>query len=465
MLRSQDTLTVIAPIKPAQEPKLRQLLEEIQAAIQGGSAASARVPLGLMPSVHFARWTILEEVKVHGERGGLHPASLLFSTEYDGTREEHLQELINDGSRGALIDIYSQCEGFEAEGGPDTVRLRRYLEAHTVKPSVYFVGAIGRSVERIRLEAKIAGEIRDFADDTRLAGVDPIVAWRMVRDFATEHGYLGDNLAGKALVSRAQKRRQRAWLWIRVALIAVPGLALVYISQVRFSVFISLLFVGLASIVFLAFLLRLREDQNAAQLEAEEAATSTAESSVRDAQHAAKLERFEVSLQNQMTTVTLLKPGRLRQWLQRLVLVVVRLRAKYKFSEGLLSGVPTIHFAHWHLLEGKTRLLFISNYDGSWASYLEDFILHASRALTAIWSHSVDFPRTRFLVFDGATDGPRFKAFARRHQVPPVVWYCAYPELSLSEINRNTRLVAGLCNRKLGQAEHRALARDWLKEI
>jgi hypothetical protein len=456
---------VIAPIVPGQEPKLRQLLDDIQTAIRSGSPGSARIPLGRMSSVHFARWAILEEVSDPRQGAVVHPASLLFSTEYDGTLEEHLQELISDESTPALREIYSLCEGFDAEGGPDKVRLRRYLAAHTTAPSVYFVGAMGRSVGRIRREAEIARIVRDRAHSGGFTDDDPIVAWRCLEEFARARGFL-EGHHDVETISLTQMRARRAWFVMKCALVIVPVIALASISLVSLAVSVFLLLAATGSLVLLGFMLRLREDQDADKLEAEEAATSAAYQSLRDAQHEAELERFEdLPQQNQITTITLLKPGSLRQLLQRLVLVVVRIRAKYKFTEGLLSGVPTIHFAHWHLCDQRKRLLFISNYDGSWPGYLDDFIAHASLALTAIWSHSAGFPRSRFLVFDGATQGPRFKAFARRHQVAPIVWYCAYPELSITEINRNTRLVAGLCDKRLGQARYRARAREWLREV
>ena len=51
-------------------------------------------------------------------------------------------------------------------------------------------------------------------------------------------------------------------------------------------------------------------------------------------------------------------------------------------------------------------LLFLSNYGGSWESYLEDFITKAHSGLTGIWSNTVGFPKTSNL-FHGRRDGRR----------------------------------------------------------
>ena len=88
--------------------------------------------------------------------------------------------------------------------------------------------------------------------------------------------------------------------------------------------------------------------------------------------------------------------------------------------------------------------MFLSNFDGSWESYLGDFIDKAARGLTAVWSHTVNFPRTRLLVFQGAGDGPRFRQWARANQCRTEVWYSAYPELTMPAIDNNSAIREGL---------------------
>ena len=110
-------------------------------------------------------------------------------------------------------------------------------------------------------------------------------------------------------------------------------------------------------------------------------------------------------------------------------------------------GIPSIHFAHWHLIDGGRRLLFLSNYDGTWESYLGEFVDRAASGLTAVWSNTVGFPRTRFLALDGARNEQQFKAWVRSQQVPTDVWYAAYPRLSVLNVNNDTALRAGLSAR------------------
>lgn len=105
--------------------------------------------------------------------------------------------------------------------------------------------------------------------------------------------------------------------------------------------------------------------------------------------------------------------------------------------------------------------MFFSNYDGSWESYLGDFIDKAAAGLTAVWSNTLGFPRASYLVGQGATDEERFKSWTRAHQVPTQLWYSAYPELTMFNIQHNARLCAGLATRPATPDAMRA----WLSSL
>src|SRR4029453_13938250 len=107
------------------------------------------------------------------------------------------------------------------------------------------------------------------------------------------------------------------------------------------------------------------------------------------------------------------------------------------YRAGFLGSIGSIHFARWSMVPRNGDLLFLSNYGGSWESYLEDFITKAHTGLTGVWSNTVGFPRTSNLFQDGATDGERFKRWARRQQIPTGFWYSAYPALTTANIRAN----------------------------
>lgn len=113
-----------------------------------------------------------------------------------------------------------------------------------------------------------------------------------------------------------------------------------------------------------------------------------------------------------------MQAGLLRGLTLRIAFWVIGQMATKRFRPGFLGDISTIHYARWLRLPKTNKLLFFSNYGGSWESYLEDFITKASGGLTAAWSNTVGFPRTENLFFKGAVDGDRFKRWARRQQQP-----------------------------------------------
>src|SRR5690606_10575116 len=109
-------------------------------------------------------------------------------------------------------------------------------------------------------------------------------------------------------------------------------------------------------------------------------------------------------VQNQLTHLVEIKPGWFRSFTLKLVLNGIAYLVKISFNKGKLGGIPSIHFARWIIIDKGKRLLFFSNFDGSWENYLGDFVDKAAVGLTGVWSNTVEFPKTRFLLFKGARD-------------------------------------------------------------
>ena len=148
--------------------------------------------------------------------------------------------------------------------------------------------------------------------------------------------------------------------------------------------------------------------------------------------------------QNHMGSVVHIKPGVLRTILVRAALMGLGLILRIQARSGYLGSMRTIHFAHWALVSNGGRLMFFSNFDGSWESYLDDFIEKAHAGLTLAWTSGVGFPPTRFLVQGGATQGRKFKAWARHSMAPSLFWFSGYRVLSVNQIERQTRIADGL---------------------
>jgi deferrochelatase/peroxidase EfeB len=146
--------------------------------------------------------------------------------------------------------------------------------------------------------------------------------------------------------------------------------------------------------------------------------------------------------QNHMLTVSRLKPGILRCLTLRLAFIGVG-AAGYVNRLGFLGKNGVIHSARWMRLPCTDQLVFWSNYDGTWESYVADFIADAPEGVTGIWSNCIGFPRTRGIISAGATDGDRTVRWARRQQIPTPFWYAAYRNLSASRIRINSQIHEG----------------------
>lgn len=164
-------------------------------------------------------------------------------------------------------------------------------------------------------------------------------------------------------------------------------------------------------------------------------------------------------VQNHIIAVTPLKRGLARRLSLAFALWGIRQSLRW-FRTGFVVTMGTIHYARWFRVPGTRTLVFQSNYDGSWESYLEDFITRAHQGQTAAWSNGEGFPRSEWLINKGAHNGDRFKRWVRRQQVPTDFWYSRYPQLTTQEIRRNALVQDGLARARTDTA-----ARAWLDLI
>jgi hypothetical protein len=164
-------------------------------------------------------------------------------------------------------------------------------------------------------------------------------------------------------------------------------------------------------------------------------------------------------LSNSFTALGAVKPGRFRAGLVQVLLLAIAWACRHVFGRGHLGRVRTIHFAHWVFLDNKLRVLFASNYDGSHEAYMDDFINKVAWGLNLVFSNGFGWPRTAWLIKEGARRELPFKYYQRGHQLPTQVWYKAYPGLTLSDMERNRRIREGF--ERVGMSDAEALA--WLR--
>jgi hypothetical protein len=133
-----------------------------------------------------------------------------------------------------------------------------------------------------------------------------------------------------------------------------------------------------------------------------------------------------------------------RLWIAIFVLLIIDYAARHVYKRGGLARVRSIHFARWVFLDNRQRIIFLSNYDGSLESYMDDFINKVGFGLNVVFSNGIGYPRTNWLLLNGCSDERKFKEYLRRHQMPTQVWYKAYPGLTALDLERNVRIRQGL---------------------
>jgi hypothetical protein len=249
-------------------------------------------------------------------------------------------------------------------------------------------------------------------------------------------------------------------LWLASLVLGAIGVGLIFeidwvatFWRVMHVVILGLISLLLITLPLLLFLLRRNEHRDSSQ-----DAPATDNGAVRE-----MLQREDWVAQNHMGSIVLIRPGVLRSVIIRaghLGLGLV-LRVVASARQGYLGSMRTVHFGHWAFLNNGSRLLFFSNFDHSWGSYLDDFIEKAHPGLTLAWGCGVGFPPTRFLILDGASHGRQFKNWALASRSVSRFWYSAYPDLTVDQIERNHRIADGLRKTSLKEGE----AVTWVQDL
>jgi Dyp-type peroxidase family len=428
---------VLARVERERCDALRALLAEIRAqtlaGMRGAPSPDAIVPFHALETIHYARFVLLE-----GE--GVKEPLLAFSTNYDGPEGEasvsasrafslHVQELVEKAGPG-LARVFEHCRGYRAG------RLESFIVKHQRKASTFYVGSSGRSRNQILWERELRRAVDRVLDRGGFEHTRP----ELVRS-----AVLAALAASHAPIPTFPPQPDLEWRikWLVALLVAgafaLAGVAVALGIALGWSAWQWVFGVGSLAALAGALVARFRR-------------LELTDPQFQPTQGADLVEAFERAsadenefLQNQLTHLVPIKPGPLRWFLIRAVFLALDFLASNRYNKGKLGGIPSIHFARWALIENR-GVLFFSNFDSSWPSYLGDFIDQASSGLTGVWSNTVGYPRTTWLLEAGSRDAGRFLAWTRAHQHPTNVWYAAYPGLSIVNVNANTEIRRGLAD-------------------
>ncbi len=404
----QEALTVIARIKPGQVETVKGIL---------GTIAEHRgrwdiVPFATLANVHFARFVVFDETA--DLDGNPLPAQLAMMTNVDAPLDAHLRDLTTTCGDG-LDHVFDQCEDYPAAAGRTPAARLAFLRRHHKRARAFYVNRQGRTVQQIVREEQLRRAINDYLDAADLTRHSP----EMIRG---------------AIVAFVAGRSDLRWALYPPK----PPLTMWRVKEI-----VNLVVYPLAALVLLPVLLVV-SPVLVLLLRAHER-RDIPDTSRAPAETVRRLRADEdFWMQNQVTAAGLFKPGWFRFLLATAILQLTDYAVRHIYNRGSLSGLSSIHFARWVPLDGRRRLFFSSNYDGSLESYMDDFIDKAAWGLNAIFSSGHGFPRTCFLFCGGITDEKAYKRFLPTRQVQTSVWYSAYPHLTTKNIANNAAIRQGL---------------------
>lgn len=431
----QSHFMIVATIRDGRVQPLRELLSTMNMFNAHADPDNQLIPFGQFDHLHIARFTILEsdvfdEIKAFGVTPRPWQPTLAFLGDIDGNRDSFLAELVQKSGHG-LKEIFVHCVGFSQQDSD----LLGWMISHNVVPRANYVNWIGRTVKQIREEAMLHDNLSSYLQNI----VDEVGKdnTRDLRQKLLSHVEL-EKHAGRLALSPPEPTPFNWKIRNFAHLIGVPLLLLL----------LTPLFLVIAP--FFAIRLRMLE-------------RTDPELFIRPKrEHIMTLSAQEDhNLSNQFNVIGDFKPGLFRLLLFKLIMLITDYAARHLFNRGFLARIRTIHFARWVFLDNNHRGFFASSYDGSHESYMDDFINKVGWGLNLTFSNGVGYPTTQWMIKEGACRELQFKYTQRRHQLPTEVWYKAYPDLTVTDLVRNSRIRNGVDNRQSTDAE----IREWLSLI
>jgi len=403
---NQAGLTVLTEIDPGRAGALQAVL----------LAVDSRNPFQPAQLLHYAAFVIIPEID------GI-PSRLVFETNYDGDLHAHLDELI--AIAGADLDnIYGHCKGYPATSAVKKKdEFKKYLIDNSVPSTAFYVALPGRSrvdidnaIEVYKVASAYLESLCNKPGTSKLSFDD-------VWDELVAH-FRSPNTIPKPILSSVSQGRLK---WrsrlngILLGLVAIP-----------------LAIVVLPILLLITRFYEWRESRTTFERK------YPVNSQV--------YEYMNRGRENHMCTLATVKPSRFRAIMIRLGLLLTNILANKVFILGHLDTITTIHFARWSLIDNNRHVLFLTNYDGSWSSYIDDF--SDPPHLNAVWGNTERFPPTRFMLWQGARLIQQFQAHVVEEFQPAYFFHRPYRDYTVQNLIRYLELRDALARRL--QAERKS---------
>lgn len=440
---NQQAFTIVTEVRKENLKDLKQFLQKVGNGIKNNTPGSV-IDFSVYDRLHYCCFMLIEADNSQGDAVPL----LLFEGNIDGDTDEFLSEM-TDKDFDFITKVYKSCTGHPQSD--DSRAWSAYLTKNDKGYNAFYRGHPGRSLEEIRFEQSLRQGIEKILDDNEasLSQKSPEEVRKEIQKFVLADA----DLKQAQTVPEVPFVIRHGQMIFYASLLVVLGPIVLGI----FGTFGGLIQLVLISAVILYLIwLRYAESHDI-----------SIKGGLQKQRFETVVEAEDIRLQNHLSSVVSVKPGILRLLTVKVVLFVVNLVARLVATQGNLSGIVTIHFARWILVDagnGSHYLVFFSNYDGSWENYLGEFIDLASDGLTAIWSNTQlgkdeGFPETKWLFLRGGSRNEQlFKTYARNSQYTELIWYAAYPDLSVKNVNNNRKIRNQLFDQSADPSE-------WLRRL
>lgn len=469
----QNPLTVITPIRPDKLEELREILDYMKYTLENILGFDERSKFkDLYEEVHYLRWIIIDDKESeffkHKKNADSLKPKLVFSSNFDKSVDHHLDDLSTDklasiqkmdgmavySDGHTLTDqIYSCCIGYP-ESSNRTLKTRKdYLRDHIVKVSAFYRGSPRRSVSQIKEENELRVRLRKELDDNKDKWKD-LSAKEIHRKLklliSNDHNITITDTKYRMPKNSVFKLCLLVFVIVLLLPVIIIWLFIVQFGHEKYDKY----FTTYRSDIPRKQTEILEEYEDLTDGERPQPVQGFA---VEEARAQPKKDMI-INYQNQFSQLVDMKPGKVRLITFKAMMLFARVIIPIWYVEGKLLNIPTIHFARWVLFDDNKRVLFFSNFDGSWQQYLGDFIDQSGWGLSAIFSNTTVFPKTNWLgstgflsmkniipkskMFfpGGAYDEEHFLAWSRSTELPTNIWYSAYPDLSIKNVNNNSRI-------------------------
>jgi deferrochelatase/peroxidase EfeB len=395
---------------------------------------------------HFARMVVIpgkdEDTIYPGEEPILIPGQLpppegqyrlVCSAIFDGDARSFIRDVVSYSPQ--LNRIWELCDGYD-----DATDLYTYLQQHRVHPQVFYNTFLHETVDSITKRAEFRKDVQTRLDMVDRAGAHTLeAAVDAISGLKPFQSPPKEDLARPALLTLITGI---------VMLVAVIGVILWLLNMVHpiaaligFMLIIGLLALVLRRLIpLLSMLIPSWPKQDDSSIGIYGAVKDQVKASDEPEMYQTSMltGREDVIVQNQFTLYLTFEGNWLVRHIRLLRILVLTLVVQRTLRitdyPGSLGGLTTVHFGHWMVIDGGRRLLFMTNYDGSWENYIADFVnkIHVLLDVQLACFESFDEEGTRNIT--------AFRRWLRRVQPQSSVFYSGYPHSTVRTISRDIHI-------------------------